>query len=70
MADDDDLFGNFKYFRYNPSTAGNIVFVVLFAIPAVAHVYMLVKRRTWYFIPFLVGCLCKSGGAPQCSMLS
>jgi len=61
MADRENLHGDFKFYRYNPSTAGNVVFVVLFAVPAAAHAYMLVKRRTWYFLPFLIGCLCKSG---------
>lgn len=60
MADDENVHGDFEFFRYNPSTAGNVVFVVLFAVPAAAHAYMLVKRKTWYFLPFLIGCLCKS----------
>lgn len=69
MADDENVHGDFEFFRYNPSTAGNVVFVVLFAVPAAAHAYMLVKRKTWYFLPFLIGCLCKSGGAASSSGL-
>jgi hypothetical protein len=22
------------------------------------HIFLLVRRRTWYFIPFVIGCLC------------
>jgi len=49
----------FKFYRYEPSIAANAVFVVLFAITAAGHSFFLIKKRTWYFIPFVIGCLCK-----------
>lgn len=47
------------YFHYDPSLAAAALFVALFGITSIVHTYQLVKSRTWYFIPFLVGCLGK-----------
>ena len=49
-----------KYYFYEPSFAASTIFLVLFALSAGHHVFMLAKRRTWYFIPFLFGVICKS----------
>ncbi|KAK4244827.1 RTA1 like protein [Corynascus novoguineensis] len=54
--------GGFKLYRYDPSLAANAVFVVLFAAASIAHVVFLVRRRTWYFIPFVIGCLFEAVG--------
>ncbi|KAK0707248.1 RTA1 like protein-domain-containing protein [Lasiosphaeris hirsuta] len=58
MADDSE----FKYYRYNPSLAANVVFIVLFAAVSAGHLFLLIKRRTWYFVPFLIGCLFETFG--------
>lgn len=50
----------FRYYYYNPSVATAAVFCVLFALVTIRHGMLLVKFRTWYFIPFFLGCLCKS----------
>ena len=51
-----------KYYlyHYEPSKVAAIIFVALFAITTVLHIYQLVRNRVWYFIPFVVGGLCKS----------
>jgi hypothetical protein len=54
----------FILYAYQPSMAGAAIFIVLFALSAIYHAFLLVTHRTWYFIPFVVGCLCK------CSSLS
>jgi hypothetical protein len=54
--------GNKKFllYHYNPSTAAAVVFIALFTVSTVAHLFQLVRRRTWYFVPFLIGGGCKS----------
>lgn len=47
----------FRYYYYNPSVATAAVFCVLFALVTIRHGMLLVKFRTWYFIPFFLGCL-------------
>ncbi|KAF2999887.1 hypothetical protein E8E13_008297 [Curvularia kusanoi] len=42
-------------YRYHPSKAAALVFVVAFALTTILHVYQVCKRRTWYFIPLIVG---------------
>lgn len=46
-------------YRYHPSRIAAIVFAVLFAITTAFHIFQLIRRRTWYFIPLVVGGLCK-----------
>jgi hypothetical protein len=47
-------------YHYNPSKVAAIIFIALFSITTLLHVFQLVKKRTWYFIPFVVGGTCKS----------
>ncbi|KAK9357877.1 RTA1 like protein-domain-containing protein [Lipomyces starkeyi] len=44
-----------EYYRYSPSLVAAIVFVVLFSLATVIHTYRLLRTKTWYFIPLLVG---------------
>lgn len=52
----------FKFYRYEPSVAANAVFVALFGLATAGHTFVLVKRRTWYFIPFVIGGLFETIG--------
>lgn len=36
-----------------------VVFIVVFLLSAIVHIVQLVRTRTWYFIPFVIGCLGK-----------
>ncbi|KAF9880555.1 rta1 domain-containing protein [Colletotrichum karsti] len=45
------------YYRYDPSLPAAIIFAVCFSLSAAGHAYQLVKARTWYFMPFFIGCL-------------
>lgn len=49
----------FSYYRYYPSEAAAIVFCVLFSFLTIAHWYKLFRTRTWFFIPFAIGAICK-----------
>ncbi|KAK3901581.1 RTA1 like protein-domain-containing protein [Staphylotrichum tortipilum] len=48
--------GGFKLYRYDPNLAANIVFIVLFAALTAGHIFLLIRKRVWYFIPFVLGC--------------
>ncbi|KAL5003686.1 RTA1 like protein-domain-containing protein [Aspergillus recurvatus] len=43
------------YYRYYPSEAAAILFTVLFVLTTMVHLYQLLRHRTWFFIPFVVG---------------
>ena len=57
MAGDTDNYW-FKYYRYDPSMAAAIIFIVLFFATTVLHFYQLVRTKTWIVIPLLVGGIC------------
>ncbi|KAM5356611.1 hypothetical protein ACJ41O_003257 [Fusarium nematophilum] len=52
----------FVFYNYNPSLPAAIVFIVVFGVSALLHTWQLVRNRTWYFIPFLIGCLFEAVG--------
>ncbi|GFF30135.1 protein RTM1 [Aspergillus lentulus] len=53
MAGDGQI--DFKLYRYTPSTAAAALFVALFLLTTIYHVYQLSRTRAWYFIAFVVG---------------
>ncbi|RAK81097.1 RTA1 domain-containing protein [Aspergillus fijiensis CBS 313.89] len=46
---------DFKLYRYTPSRAAAVIFVVLFSLTTAYHVYQLTRRRAWYFLAFVIG---------------
>ncbi|RHZ61810.1 uncharacterized protein CDV56_107079 [Aspergillus thermomutatus] len=50
-----DAMIDFAFYRYDPSMAGAVIFVILFSITTIWHAFQLVHTRTWFFIPFLMG---------------
>lgn len=56
MADDGS---DFKLYRYVPSMAAAVIFALLFLIITAIHLYQMVRTKTWIFIPFTIGGLCK-----------
>lgn len=49
-----------KFYRYDPSLAAAVIFLILFLLTTTLHLYQLLRTRTWYFIPFLIGGFCQS----------
>ncbi|CEI65955.1 hypothetical protein FVEN_g4629 [Fusarium venenatum] len=47
----------YVFYNYNPSMVAAVIFIVVFGISSLLHTYQLARARTWYFIPFLIGCL-------------
>ncbi|MCJ1397702.1 hypothetical protein MMC11_000898 [Xylographa trunciseda] len=46
---------NFAYYRYNPSLAAAIIFIVLFVLISSLHIFRLFQTRTWFFVPLIIG---------------
>jgi hypothetical protein len=57
---DSSSTGGFVYYRYYPSKGAAGVFIVFFTLAALAHLYKLVRHKSWYFIPFIIGLICMS----------
>ncbi len=55
----DSYSSGFKLYRYDPNIAANVVFIVLFAFVTAGHIFLLIRKKVWYFIPFVLGCACK-----------
>lgn len=46
-------------YYYTPSTAAAGIFIALFGLSTLYHFYQLLRTRTWFMIPFLIGGLRK-----------
>ena len=57
--------GEFVFYAYRPSLPAAVIFAVLFLASAIWHTKQLIQYRTWYFIPFVLGCLCTLLFLPQ-----
>ncbi|KAK5107949.1 hypothetical protein LTR62_000494 [Meristemomyces frigidus] len=42
-------------YRYHPSLAAAVIFLIAFVIATGWHAVILFRRRTWYYTPFLIG---------------
>lgn len=54
----------FVFYAYAPSLPAAITFVIVFGLSTIWHIKQLFQSRTWYFIPFIIGCLCKCNLSP------
>ncbi|KAH7210049.1 RTA1 like protein-domain-containing protein [Fusarium oxysporum] len=52
----------FTFYNYEPSLPAAAIFVVIFTTTALIHMWQMFRHRTWYFIPFLIGCLFEAFG--------
>ncbi|CAI7599649.1 unnamed protein product [Penicillium manginii] len=46
---------DFQLYRYTPSVAAAVIFIVLFLLTTAFHLYQLIKCRAWYFSAFVLG---------------
>ncbi|KAF5009596.1 hypothetical protein FDECE_4200 [Fusarium decemcellulare] len=49
-------------YKYDPSMAAAIIFIVTFALSGLYHTFQVFRLRSWYFIPFIVGCAVEAIG--------
>ncbi|KAL2786277.1 RTA1 like protein-domain-containing protein [Aspergillus keveii] len=52
----------YQYYHYEPSVIATIPFAVLFALTSVIHLWQMIRPRTWYMIPFIIGALFEALG--------
>jgi hypothetical protein len=50
----------YKLWNYTPSVAGGAIGAIVFAVVTSLHTYRLVRNRTWFCIPFVIGGLVSS----------
>lgn len=46
-------------YNYDPSAVAAIIFVVLFGLTTLVHIFQMIRSRSWFFIPFIIGGICK-----------
>ncbi|RTE81511.1 hypothetical protein BHE90_003952 [Fusarium euwallaceae] len=61
-TESDSSAGEFKLYHFDPSFAAAVLFAVLFGGASFRHLQLLIKSKTWAFIPFLIGCLFETAG--------
>jgi len=49
----------FKFYHYDPSLIGAIIFIVVFFATTMLHSYQLFRTRSWFMIPLIVGGFCR-----------
>lgn len=49
-----------NYYHYEPSLPIATVFAVIFTLLFALHLFQTIRTRTWFFVPFVIGILCKS----------
>lgn len=55
-----NVLDHFHYYNYQPSMAAAVIFTILFGSSTLFHSFQMLKGRTWFMIPFLIGGICKS----------
>ena len=51
---------DFKLYRFTPSLEGAIIAAIVFGLLTAVHSWRLVRARSFYFTPFLIGGVCTS----------
>lgn len=49
-------------YQYVPKIGAEAFFLSVFTIIALIHLFYLIRKRTWYFIPFFIGCVFEAVG--------
>lgn len=49
----------FKLYHYDPYFIAAIIFLALFSALTLYHLFQLIWHKTFYLVPFLIGCICK-----------
>ncbi|KAL7754593.1 hypothetical protein ACKLNR_002826 [Fusarium oxysporum f. sp. zingiberi] len=52
----------FKLYHYDPSFTAAIIFLALFSALTLCHLFQLIRYRTFYLVPFLIGCIFEAIG--------
>lgn len=47
------------FFEYRPNEPAAFTFIALFGLATLAHIVYVFMYRAWFFIPFVLGGVCK-----------
>ncbi|KAF1809549.1 RTA1-domain-containing protein [Eremomyces bilateralis CBS 781.70] len=53
---------DFEYYHYEPNLAAAIIFTVVFFVLTAWHSFQMIRTRTWFFVPFVLGVLMEAVG--------
>ena len=53
-----DEVSHFKKYYYHPVLSAAILFTILFGLATTSHVYQMIRTRTWFMVPFVIGSAC------------
>ncbi|KAM0305859.1 hypothetical protein ACHAO8_011108 [Botrytis cinerea] len=45
----------YKLYRYTPNIVAAVIFLVVFAATTLYHIYQMIRARSWYFTPLVIG---------------
>lgn len=48
----------YQYYHYDPSAGAAIAFAAIFGLTTVIHIWQMIRTRTWYLTPFVIGGIC------------
>jgi hypothetical protein len=48
----------FVLYRYRPNLAAAVIFIICFLLTTLFHTFQIWRKRTWYFIPLVIGGIC------------
>lgn len=55
MSDSGDGYIDFRLYRYDPNMGAAVLFVILFAAITALHFYQMIRTKTYFFVPFVIG---------------
>lgn len=53
----------YMLYHYTPSVLAAAMALALFFLSTAFHIFQMIKNKTWYLIPFVIGGFCKSPSA-------
>lgn len=51
--------GKVVFYPYIPSKAAGLAFMAIFAAATLSHIGLMIRYRSWFFIPLVLGGICK-----------
>lgn len=57
--DGSSVLNGFEYYHYLPSMGAAVLFIVLFGLVTSLHLFLMIRSRTWFMIPFVIGGICE-----------
>ncbi|KOC12297.1 RTA1 domain protein [Aspergillus flavus AF70] len=45
----------YQYYHYDPSSGAAVSFAAVFGLTTVIHIWQMIRTRTWYLTPFVIG---------------